>query len=456
MPLQRNPRRSSSNPQRRLRVEPLENRALLAAGLMGHAVEFAEKPFFVVNSDEASFTTPRIVKAIAARVATEPIVPQPAAPAESYRVSGEQLRITEPLSSHVKIAIAAVPRVAKATDGSIQLRGEPIHPFRVAAAIESRLEQLRGTSSDNPYVNTIVIDRAVRIRDFQDGGRPHQNTLADRDAVFAESAARAEFASRERAVAVSPLPLSSVDRSASVMDVALLSLSTSELAVTEVHGKSTRSTIPSSVVTRTAFTVDSAESNERGSRVNAPDVNGGMVELDTLEQLDRSPATVDTDQHASEPPWQIRQRTIDNIVENSESKSQADASGRASIIAIERSREGGLIAMNAVPLPAVTATGLVDRGDIRLDPSIGRFRSFQIAAAPGHGIHRRDTSETLVSLATSVENAVEVPESDAAAADFALLDSPVAYAGVAFVSAMILMVESRCQKDVRLKRKAGC
>ncbi len=447
MSFQRKPRRSTSNSQRPLRFEPLENRALLAAGLMGHTGEVVERPLSSPNHVEVLLSRPLVSKASAEHVAADTVFQRNNEIPKYAQSPSEQIRIAEPLFNVARNELAVSARAELIAFRPSQLRDVQIQPTRIAATIDSRIEELRGATSDRPVADSPFINRVVSVHQFY-GGRPLRDlTLADRDAVFAG------FAPRAQAVVSLVSPVANVARSTSAVDDRLQILGP---AIIVDRALSIKWTIPLSELSTTTINGVSAELSKGGSIVDTRRGDGGMVELNTLEQLGGTSKRSGTKHQASESQWQIYQQTIDKIVEKSASHSQGDSRSKDSVVAIERSREGGLVAIDATPLPVMFTKGLSDRSDIQLDPNLGRFRSFQIAAAPGHDLPQNTSGETLVSFNTPVSYPEqESSVGDETAPNFALLDSPVAYASVALVGAMVVMVEARGRKYPELKVCAG-
>lgn len=347
-----------------------------------------------------------------------------------------------------------------------QPRELDIHPSRIAAAIELRIEEFQAFTSSNQNAGPRSNSELPFLNRFGDappldGLRPQRDLArANREAIFA---AFSQSSQVPDAVETLVSTAANIAYSTSSTDGRFQTLDQSVSTVAVESTPSSSTLIPSSGAFSTTYRYDSTRDDKGVSAASSSPSDGGMIELRTLKHLDGSAKGNDAAKHVPESRWQIRQETIDGIVESSESEMQVDSTSNDSIIVTHHPRDGGMIAIASTPLPVTMAKAFDVHCDIELDRSIGRFRSFQIAAAPGHDVREAQTSgETLVSLRApgsspnseysdgeyrDSERRDEESSGDDATAQFALLESPLAFASVAVVSAMIVIVESRSSKD---------
>ncbi|MFG0286562.1 MAG: hypothetical protein ACF8CQ_00210 [Rhodopirellula sp. JB044] len=172
----------------------------------------------------------------------------------------------------------------------------------------------------------------------------------------------------------------------------------------------------------------------------------GLIEIDSSGQANRS-----SEKSADDDAWKIESETIDRISANAHAEQSVTPSAgstdrtsenAAGQFALDAARDGGLIAIGHVVLPRAMQLPLQESVEVQLDPRMGHFRSFQLAAVPGHDVRAvyRDRALTM---------GVEVPmvgENDETASGSVSL-SPVAYAGMLFVSGVVLTVELRGRKS---------
>ncbi|WP_144059700.1 hypothetical protein [Rhodopirellula sallentina] len=175
---------------------------------------------------------------------------------------------------------------------------------------------------------------------------------------------------------------------------------------------------------------------------------GGLIEIDSSEHANRSSEKSADDE---DDAWKIESETIDRISANARAEHSAVPSdgstdraseNAADRLALDASGDGGLIAIGHVVLPRALQLPLGEAVEVQLDPSMGHFRSFQLAAVPGHDVRavHRDRALTM-----GVEMRTVGEDGDTAVGPVSL--APVAYAGMLFVSGVVLTVELRGRKS---------
>jgi len=165
--------------------------------------------------------------------------------------------------------------------------------------------------------------------------------------------------------------------------------------------------------------------------------DGGMVDLRVLPRSDRA---VQAANAPESKPWTIDAESVERAARTAtETMSPQPSPPNDGVFA--DSSDGGMIQIAAVNLPKSIPSTDAQRIEIQLDPSIGHFRSFQLAASPGHD---RDPGELRMTLAWAWRDQV-ISEPDVHIRDEAEVEStplpPLAYTGVVIVSGMMLTTE---------------
>ncbi|WP_144058702.1 hypothetical protein [Rhodopirellula sp. SWK7] len=165
---------------------------------------------------------------------------------------------------------------------------------------------------------------------------------------------------------------------------------------------------------------------------------GGMIEIDSLESSD-TPSDLPDESDAE--PWQIERSTLEEIAETAHDELESEPSEPSTDLAVDESGNGGLIAIAHADLPASVILPNYQPIEIQLDPSMGHFRSFQLAAVPEHDRESSDPADLLTRLQNGFDQE-NVTESTVYPPNI----SSVAYAGMIFVGGIVLTVELRGRK----------
>ncbi|MCM2369959.1 hypothetical protein [Aporhodopirellula aestuarii] len=181
------------------------------------------------------------------------------------------------------------------------------------------------------------------------------------------------------------------------------------------------------------------ERSDAASLLSPPLNEGGMIEIESLRGAD---APIVTPAESEDEEWRIERSTIERLTETAQADVDADIAEASSNSIIDESGNGGLIAISLGALPRSATASHGQPIDVQLDPSIGHFRSFQLAASPGHDRE----SLTPVDFLAMARSGLEA-ESEGVGTVQPVGLSSVAYAGVVFVSGVVLTVELRGRKS---------